>query len=144
MGVELRSTARPAAPLGLAAAPAELDAPPDAAELAAFPLDRLEPDAEADEAPAELEPETAAAPPVGRMEPDTGVVAPEVDETETVELDPDRRTTGAAVTMRLAGSTPFEMVEYVTQLEVAGYQAGAEGVMVCPTVQSSVAPSGAV
>lgn len=111
-GVELRSAARPAAPLGVAAAPAELEAPPDAAELAPLPL-RLEPEAaeaEAEEAPAEPEAEPDAAL-VGRTEPDTGVVAPDVELTETVELVPDRRTTGAAVTMRLAGSTPFEMVE---------------------------------
>jgi hypothetical protein len=101
-GVESRWKAWPAALLVLAA-PAELEAPE--AELAALPDDRLEPDADADpdEAPAEA---------VGRTEPDTGVVeAPEVELTETVELVPDRSTTGAAVTKRLFGSTPFEMVE---------------------------------
>lgn len=67
--------------------------------------DRADPEAEADPEAAEVgraDPEAA---------PETGVVAIEVEPMLTVEVLPETRTCGAAVTMRLLGLTPFEMVE---------------------------------
>jgi len=48
----------------------------------------------------------------------------------TAKVDPPDSVEGAEATNQLAVFTPLEMVEYVKQLEVAGIQAGAEGVTV--------------
>lgn len=119
-----RTACDPAAEEEAAAAPDETELEAREVVPDADPLPELEaePDREVDEEADAVET------PEGR-DMDVEATPP------TATVLPPERVEGAEATSQLAVFTPLEMVEYVRQLEVAGIQAGAEGVTVCPTVK---------